>query len=61
MDNELESIQQAFTEFQLDTKESLKRNQTKPQDIAVLLDGVPSKRAVKDRGELLVHHSDYLK
>ncbi len=60
LDNELESIQQAFTDLQLDTKESLKRNQTKPQDIAVFLDGLPSKRAVKDRGELLEHHSDYL-
>ncbi len=60
LDNDLESIQQAFTNLQLDTKESLKRNQTKPQDIAVFLDGLPSKKAIKDREELLEHYSNYL-
>ncbi len=60
LDNELESIQVAFTDLQLNTKKSLKRNQTKPRDIAVFLDGLPSKRAVEDREELLGYHSDYL-
>ncbi len=61
VDNELdlEFIQKAFIDLQIDTKESLKQNQTKPQDIAVFFDGLPSKKVVKDRKELLEYHNDY--
>ncbi len=57
LDNDLESIQEAFIDLQRHTKESLKRNQTKPQDIAVFF---PSKRAVDNNEEFLQYYSDDL-
>ena len=64
LDIDLESIQEAFTKFKLATKLSLELKQKKRQtiinDLTVCLLGIPSKRAVKDRTELLEHYSDNL-
>ena len=68
LDIDLESIQSAFTNLQLDTKKSLEdkqKKQKKPQsiieDLAFFLLGFLCKRAVYDREVLLNDHRDDLK